>query len=236
MGKKEIYFLILLVLILFAINYNFLDGKVTGFLTQGDFKSVHVERVIDGDTIVTENETIRLLGINSPERGEEFYDEAREFLEKEILNKTVRVEFVGEREDKYYRTLAYIHFNGKNINVKMVENGFANYYFYSGKDKYSNDLENAWRTCLDNNVNLCEKSEDICAQCISIDSGSVKNSCAFDCNVSGWEIKGEGRKKFSFEGELESGKSKEFSLDLSDSGGSLFLKDKEGKLVLWESY
>ena len=41
----------------------------------------------------------------------------------------------------------------------MVENGFANYYFYSGKDKYSDDLLEAWNKCIQNDVNLCEKSE-----------------------------------------------------------------------------
>ncbi len=233
--RKEIILLIVLIFILIAINYRFLDSALVKFLNEG--QTAFVERIIDGDTIVVENDThIRLLGINAPERGEKYYKEAKEFLEKEMLNKTVELEFVGPRQDKYYRTLAYIFLNGENINVKIVEEGFANYYFYDGEDKYSDDLKNAWDYCIEKNKNLCEKSKDICAECISNEEDAIINSCNFECDINGWEIKEEGRDKIIFEEVLQPGEQKEFELDLKDSGGGLFLRDKEGKLVFWDSY
>ncbi|MEX0933107.1 MAG: thermonuclease family protein [Candidatus Pacearchaeota archaeon] len=234
--KKQIYLLIFLILIFFSLNYNFIDEKLGNFLLEGQAQKVLVDRVIDGDTFVTGIENVRLLGINTPERGEEFYEEAKNFLENLILNKEVTLKYLGEREDKYGRTLAYIYFNGKNINLKLVENGFANYYFYSGKDIYSKDLIEAWNSCIENNLNLCEKSNHICSSCISINEKKIINSCRFNCDIEGWEIKGEGRNKFIFDGILESGNQENFNLDLENSGGSLFLRDSEGKLVLWGDY
>ena len=235
--KRDINILIVLIIILFAINYPFLDNALKNFLNEKE--EVFVERVIDGDTIEAENrnESIRLLGINTPERGEFLYQEAKEFLEQEILGKNVTLEFTKDRYDKYDRTLAYVFLGGRNINLELVENGFANYYFYSGKDKYSNDLLYAWSICINKNVNLCEKSEDVCAQCISINQNSVINTCSFSCSISNWQIKGEGREKFVFEEQsLEPNQEAEFSLDLTNSGGGLFLRDDNGKLVAWGNY
>jgi micrococcal nuclease len=231
---KEPIILITLILLLFVLNYSFLDEKLEGFLVNQD--SVLIERIIDGDTVEIENKTsIRLLGINSPERGEAYYSEAKEFLEVEILNKPVELEYIGERQDKYGRTLAYIYFNGENININLVKNGFANHYFYSGKDIHSDDLLNAWNSCIENNVNLCEKSTDVCKPCISISQNKIVNECDFDCNITSWEIKGEGRKKFIFSNEtLKQGKEIPFELEFIDTGDTLFLRDEEGKLVSWE--
>jgi len=233
--KKEKYFLIGLILIIFILNYSFLDSiLIQNFQNSNTAK---VQRIIDGDTIVADNETIRFLGINTPERGEKYYSEAKEFLEKTILNKTIRLEFVGETQDKYYRTLAYVFLDDKNINIELVEKGFANYYFYDGKDKYSEDLENAWEKCLENKINLCKHSSHKCSSCIEINSKkSIINNCEFSCDINNWEIKGEGRKKFLFNKTINSGETLEFDLDISSSGGTLFLRDSEGNLVLFENY
>ncbi len=232
--RKEILLLTLLLIVLFVINYSWMDFVLEEFLEQKE--EIFVDRVIDGDTFVSNGTSIRLLGINTPEKGEFFYLESKEFLESEILNKSVIIEFVGKKQDKYYRTLAYVFYKGENINVKLVEKGLANYYFYSGKDKYSEDLINAWQVCLDNKINLCKLSSHICADCIEINPDSIINNCAYNCNISGWEIKEEGRNKFIFsEQYLQPGKKAEFELDLSNSGGSLFLRDNKGYLIKWKN-
>ena len=43
------------------------------------------------------------LVYNSPERGEPYYAEAKEFLNERILNKTVRLEFGKDKYDRYNR-------------------------------------------------------------------------------------------------------------------------------------
>ncbi len=236
MGSKEkdILLLVFLILVLLAINYPFLDKALGKFLTEEDF--VLVERVIDGDTFAIENTSVRLLGINTPERGEPYYQEAKEFLENLVLNKTVRLEFGKDKTDKYDRTLAYVYINRENVNLKLIEEGFANYYFPSGKDKNYNEFKNAWEGCIDKNINLCEASENICAECMEIRGHTVINICGFSCDITGWQIKGEGRKKFIFSDEiLEESEEVSFELELTASGDTIFLRDSPGKLVLWQS-
>jgi endonuclease YncB( thermonuclease family) len=237
--RKNIIILISLIFFFLILNYNFFDSSLESFFLGSQQEKVFVERVIDGDTIVTEIGHVRLLGINTPERGEKGFLEAKEFLEDLVFNESVILQYVGEREDKYRRILAYIFYKNENINVKMVEEGFGNYYFYDGKDIYSDDLEEAWDSCLEKEKGMCRPSENICSTCISInrEDFSIINNCDFSCEINGWEMKEEGRDKFVFEGFLNSGEEIEFELSLDDSGGSLFLRDGVGGLVFWrESY
>ena len=240
-NKRDGVILSLLILLLLALNYSFFDDELENFLNKGATEKVFVDRVIDGDTIEAKgkNESIRLLGINTPERGEVYYNEAKKFLEDKILKQNVTLKFTKERYDKYDRLPAYVFLEqnagSENVNVEMVRNGFANHYFYSGSDIYSEDLLNAWKICIENEVNLCEPSEHVCKSCIVLKKDSVLNSCRISCNISGWQIKGEGREKFIFENqELKPDKESKFSLDLTNTGGDLFLRDSEGKLVLWK--
>ena len=79
--KLLLYFLILL---LIAINYPIIDRAVKGYFI--DYEVGIVERVIDGDTIVVNGTTVRLLGINCPEKGERYYGEAKEYLEEGLFD------------------------------------------------------------------------------------------------------------------------------------------------------
>jgi micrococcal nuclease len=257
--RQQIILLTFLIFLLFAINYRIIDGKITEFLKDYEYKQV--ERIIDGDTIVVENNThIRLLGINTPEKGEQYSNEARNFLSELILNKTIRIEYGKERYDKYKRTLAYVILNGKNINIELIRNGFANAYIYDN-DEYSSKLRTAWKECIASEKNLCEKSNDECTICIELKNLDVKNqivvldnNCNFKCDLTNWEIKDEGRKKFVFQNFVLDGNSKvsiivgnktntEDILYWKDkdyvwtsTGDTLFLRDEEGRLVLWKNY
>ena len=256
--RKEIFLLVFLFLILLLINYNFLDGMVSNLLDEHK-SEVHVERIVDGDTIKASNLTIRLLGINTPERGEKYHDEAEKFLSDLIQNKTVKLEFGKDKIDKYGRTLAYIFLDGENINQKQIDNGFANYYFLSGKDVHYNDFANSWSKCIQENKNLCEKSKDKCSSCIELKSFKeqtviFKNKCGFSCDITSWDIKDEGRKHFLFpnyilnsnnEVNIIVGNKSNYDNNLfwnqkdhvwTKAGDTLFLRDGNGGLVLWRNY
>ena len=232
--QKDVLVLALLIIALVIINYGWLDDALSNFLNTSE--QVHVDRIIDGDTIESNKTSIRLLGINSPERGEYFYEEAKEFLEQEILNKTVNLKYGKERYDKYQRVLAYVFLDNTNINLRLVENGYANYYFPSGKDQYYNQFFEAWEDCINSQVNLCEPSQHVCAQCISINTNSIINNCNFSCDISDWKIKAEGRDNIIFQEVLESREEISFELELTPEGDTLFLRDGAGGLVAWESY
>lgn len=247
---KQIILLISLIILLFVINYSWMDILLIKNFENINREDFTVKRIIDGDTIVVgEDLTVRLLGINSPERGEEYYQEAKEFLEMIILNKTVFIEFFGK--DKYNRELGYVFLDRKNINLELVDEGYANFYFPKGKDRYHNKFIKNWEHCLINNQNLCEMSKNKCNNCIELKKFDYENQeiifynkCNLDCDLNDWTIKDEGRKKFVFQNFILKSKD-EIKITAEDfkknyvwtsTGDTLFLRDNKGKLVLWESY
>ena len=115
-----------------------LDG--TGNVVSVDREElVFVSKVIDGDTIVANGEHIRLLGIDSDERGYDCYKEAKVKLEEWILDKEVRLEKDQTDKDQYGRLLRYIILDGENINIRLVDEGLAVARFYRDR-KYEVEI------------------------------------------------------------------------------------------------
>ncbi len=83
--------------------------------------------VYDGDTIRTsEGLIIRYIGIDTPERGEPFYDKARRRNIELVNGKEIDLQVCkGESEDKYGRTLGWIYVDGLFVNGQLLEEGLA---------------------------------------------------------------------------------------------------------------
>jgi micrococcal nuclease len=248
--KKGMHILLLLVcvLVFLAMNYSSFDSFVIKNVGSKEF--VQVERVIDGDTVVVNGVSVRMLGINTPERGEKYYAEAKNYTSGLVMNKTIKIERKGK--DLYDRDLAYLFDESgeKNINLELIKAGYANAYFPEGKDNYYNLFMSAWEECVVNNKNFCKKSSDKCAECITVKQFSSEedlilyNSCTFNCNISGWSVKDEGRKKFVFRNFILKSDNqvtltaKDFNQTYvwTNTGDTMFLRDSKGDLVLWEGY
>ena len=85
-----------------------------------------VIKVVDGDTIDVltddkEKVRIRFSGIDTPERGQPYGNNATRLLKKLIAGKTVRV--VPQGGDRYKRTVGAIYHQGRLINLALVEAG-----------------------------------------------------------------------------------------------------------------
>ena len=94
-----------------------------------------VTKVIDGDTIeINTTAKIRLSGINTPETGECYYQEAKDFLSQLIMAKEIYLEKDISNKDKYGRLLRYVYINNNLVNGILVEQGYAKVYDY-----YQND-------------------------------------------------------------------------------------------------
>jgi micrococcal nuclease len=81
-----------------------------------------VRRIIDGDTFVIrydgEPTSVRILGIDTPERGEPGFIEARERLARQIEGRVVRLSFDGPRKrDAFGRLLATVSVDGRPIDM-----------------------------------------------------------------------------------------------------------------------
>jgi micrococcal nuclease len=107
-----------------------------------------VARVVDGDTIVIvlngEKERVRLIGANTPETVkpdwpiEPWGPEASQFTKKFLAQGKVRLEFDGQRRDKYDRMLAYVWVDDRMLNEELIRAGLARaemQYHYSKEMK-----------------------------------------------------------------------------------------------------
>lgn len=84
--------------------------------------------VVDGDTITVMDKsarqiTVRLAGIDAPEKQQDFGDVAKSKLTELIYGKKVAV--IVYKQDRYGRSVGKILIDGKDINLLMVELGLA---------------------------------------------------------------------------------------------------------------
>ena len=107
---------------------------------------VDVIRVIDGDTIVISgDERVRLIGIDTPENGQCGFDEAKQALEKLLASGSATF-YSGTTsdKDKYDRLLRYIEVEGIDVGLNLISNGFA-IARYDSRDGYGlHDRENEY--------------------------------------------------------------------------------------------
>jgi micrococcal nuclease len=100
-----------------------------------------VVRVVDGDTIVVSpNEKVRLIGVDTPETVHPnkavqcFGKDAKEFTRSMVEHRTIRLVLdetnrARHHKDHYGRTLAYVYFDdGTMLNAELIRHGFAHAY------------------------------------------------------------------------------------------------------------
>jgi endonuclease YncB( thermonuclease family) len=94
---------------------------------------------MDGDTLRVGWEdremTLRLFGVNAPERGQRCHDEARERT-LALSGKTVRLVFDERRRDRFGRLLAYAFAeDGRFIDGDLVARGLGRAWRRDGRFK-----------------------------------------------------------------------------------------------------
>lgn len=126
--------------------------------------SAKITAVIDGDTVkiqfkddipdnCTKNETVRLIGVNTPELNLH-KDEAAEYFAEEAFLYTnryykeevnIQLDNVSAMRDKYGRLLAYIWLcNSTLLNKNLIEDGYGRYYnTFLFNEKYMKEFSEA---------------------------------------------------------------------------------------------
>ena len=123
------------------------DSSIVGTSAQSEDAGVRagelrkVVRVVDGDTIVVSpNEKVRLIGVDTPETVHPnktvacFGKEAKQFTRDAVEGKTIRlvldkVNSKRRHKDRYGRTLAYAYLaDGTMLNAELIRQGYAHAY------------------------------------------------------------------------------------------------------------
>ena len=100
-----------------------------------------VVKVSDGDTFSCNKGynniiQVRLADIDAPESGQAYGNQARKALNKLIYKQMVTLK--NTKQDKYGRTVATVFSGSTNVNLAMIEQGYAWHY-----ERYSNNAEYA---------------------------------------------------------------------------------------------
>lgn len=130
--------------LLLILSISFLALTGTGIFWPFAPKTLTVIEVKDGDTIRLENqETIRLIGIDTPELGqgqtedECYAEKAKKEAEALLLGKKVRLELDQNKMDHFGRTLAYVYLDNLFVNEKLLQQGTGKYFMDTVNTKYS---------------------------------------------------------------------------------------------------
>lgn len=229
MNKKQILVLIL-VLLSGILYYQYTIPRFNTIETQ-------IIRIIDGDTIETTYGKIRLLGINTPEKNQPYYKQAKDYLEQ-YKNKNITIK--TNQQDQYNRHLAYVFYNNQLLNQELIKKGLAHTYYYE-KDQYYNQLKKAEQQAQQNQKGIWQPSQN--SNCIELIKLKYKENkrCTNQeeltlnnkCNTLNITIKD--KATHIYEKQLETGiYTQNFSCIWNNQGDALFIYDNSGMILYYE--
>lgn len=94
-------------------------------------REARVIQVVDGDTIIIQGgDPVRIMGVDTPEREEPYYRQARDFQKETVLGKTIHLDVCeSEPRDHYGRILAFVHVEGADVGAELLRKGLARTLF-----------------------------------------------------------------------------------------------------------
>jgi len=207
--------------------YVFVDGS-------SDIVTAEVVRVIDGDTVDLDiGRKVRLMGINTPERSMDYYDEASDFLAGYVGDGSVDVDFYGY--DKYGRILGYVFVDGVNVNREVLAAGLGTLYYYEW-DEYYADMVKAEDFARVNEYGIWRRSSDYgCIELVELEVDEperlvLRNVCDRNISVTIKDDATHIYREVVLAGE-------DFEMETSHiwntDGDSLYVWDSEGLLVFY---
>ena len=120
-----------LILLSSILLYSFNSGHAQRYEEQDDIElKGQVNYVVDGDTLDINDIRIRLSLVDTPERGQEGYMNAKNFVQDLCLNKNGEVDIDdGQRRgDRYGREIGVVYCDKININEQLMKNNLAKIY------------------------------------------------------------------------------------------------------------
>lgn len=132
-SSKTLIFVFVALLVGVGIGYSIGHTDKTPYIEQAA-----VAFVIDGDTIeLVDGRHVRYLGVDTPEAGEPFADEATAMNKELVQGKMVDLQRGKRDKDEYGRLLRYVYVDGVFVNAELVVQGYATAYIFDPDEKYS---------------------------------------------------------------------------------------------------
>ncbi|MFA5986169.1 MAG: thermonuclease family protein [Parcubacteria group bacterium] len=104
----------------------------------------HVTHIVDGDTFDIETgERVRMIGMDTPERGKPYYAEATAHLKSLIEDKDVILKKDVSEKDRYGRLLRHVYVGEQWVNKTMIEDGYARLVTYPPDVAHVQDFKEA---------------------------------------------------------------------------------------------
>ena len=104
--------------------------------TVASVRTFRVAYVVDGDTLVLASGlTVRLRGIDAPERGQCASDRSTRSLTRLVAGERVRLVRAGDNTDRYGRLLRYVDIGKTDAGLRQIERGLA-IARYDSRDGY----------------------------------------------------------------------------------------------------
>ncbi len=173
MTKKQIIYVLAIVLVLFEFFFNKVNllpktyhtsiniPNPTIIITPYEKQKVKVVRVIDGDTIEIEGkQKVRYTGINSAELHDPrrpvgcFAQAAADENRRLVEGKEIIIQKDVSEVDKYKRLLRYVWIGDIFINDYLIRQGFAQVSTYPPDVKYQQQFMEAQTEAKENNRGL----------------------------------------------------------------------------------
>jgi len=186
-------------------------GGITGNIVG---QQAFVTNVLDGDTLeIQDGQRVRLLGINTPEKGQSHYSEATQTLKGLVLNRSVLMEYDQSDRDKYGRMLRHVYVDGENVGMVLLRKGYANTFFISPDLKHMEEFKQAEKYAEERGLGIWSRSRY--TDCIGIpyfrynadgddkenlndEYVSFMNTCSFAISMEGWTLKDEATHIYEF--------------------------------------
>ena len=133
--------LLIAVVLLIGIGIGLGTGYGLWHSDDSVYEQALVTSVIDGDTVeLADGRRVRYLGIDTPESGEYYAEEATARNKELVEGKTVELQRGDRDQDEYGRLLRYVYVDGVFVNAELIAQGYAKAYIFDPDDRYSQIL------------------------------------------------------------------------------------------------
>ena len=128
-------------IILIGIGIGVVIGYGVWHADRNAYEQALVVSVIDGDTVeLADGRRVRYLGIDTPEPGEYYAENATARNKELVEGKTIELQRGNRDQDEYGRLLRYVYVDGVFVNAELIAGGYAEAYIFDTDDRHSQVL------------------------------------------------------------------------------------------------